>query len=122
MGQNTVTLTPRQSRCIDALMHAKTVQDAALDARISRSTLYRWLELPEFVQALRVARSQALDHATRRLSDSAAGAVDTLIALSNRADKDSVRVTACIALLSHGLTYASQTELEERISRLEGKR
>src|SRR5712692_5731509 len=119
MGQIPATLTARQRRCVDALMHAKTVQAAATEANVARSTLYRWMELPEFVAALRSAQRHAIEHATRLLSDGAAGAVATLIALSKKADKDSVRTTAANSLLARLLELRTHDDFEQRLAALE---
>lgn len=114
------SLTPKQTRAIQALLVSRTVAEAAQAAGVGFRTLTRWLTEPEFRAALREAQEQALDAAVSRLAGAAVIAADTLqtIAESDTA-QDGPRVSAARAILTTLLTIREQRDLAERISALE---
>ncbi len=82
-------LTTKQTKAVIALLTNRTLTEAAAVANISPRQLYRWLELPEFIAALRVIESQVLGEATRRLLTGMGEALDTLHDLMTSAQVDS---------------------------------
>lgn len=119
MTHERATLTSRQHSAIDALMHSKTVMDAAVMACVSRKTLYRWLSVDAFVMALRDAQRQAIDASIRRLSESSSSAVDTLIALCDKSDHDGIRLAAANSILARLIDLRSHEEFSRRLDDLE---
>lgn len=51
-------LSAKQIRAIGALITSGSNEEAAKKIGVGRSTLWRWMKLPEFNQALQQARSQ----------------------------------------------------------------
>lgn len=101
MLQTTETnLDPKQEKALTELLQQPTIQAAADATGVARSTLYRWLQDPEFASAYRAARSEALAHATARLQQLASEAVDalgTVIGNADAAPKD--RISAARTVL-----------------------
>src|SRR5262249_54032544 len=99
----------KQEEAIAALLECRTVEEAAQAARVSPSTLKRWLQLPDFRAAYRQARRGLVEGAVGRLQAAAGQAVDTLPAVATDGKKDGDRGRAAVALLDHafrGLTDA----------------
>ena len=71
-------LTPRQQKAVELLACGLSIREVA--ARVGRHerTLRRWLDRPEFVEALSELQDAAWRHALRRLRALASKAVDTL--------------------------------------------
>ena len=72
------TLTTKQRKAIATMLTKPTTEAAAQAAGIAKRTLYRWLELPAFRDALKAAEGLAIDNAARRL----AGGMDAALTLS----------------------------------------
>jgi hypothetical protein len=93
---------------------------AAREVGISRRTLQRWIQQPEFHEAFRKAKAALLHDATSRLTANAVAAAEVLKAVftSKRAAPSS-RVAAAVSTLRLALDSYQLEELEERLHRLE---
>jgi hypothetical protein len=112
-------ITPKQARAIQALLTNPTLTKACGEAKISRSTLGRWLADPRFNRALIEAEGQALQDTTRLLLTGRDAALKTLGDLMTKATSDNVRRQAANDWLNFMYkSYELQT-LETRISELE---
>jgi hypothetical protein len=114
-------LTTKQTKAVIALLTNRTLTEAAAVANISPRQLYRWLELPEFIAALRVIESQVLGEATRRLLTGMGEALDTLHDLMTSAQSESVRRSAADNWLAQTLRVRELVELERRLAALEAR-
>jgi hypothetical protein len=114
-------LTTKQTKAITALLTSRTVTEAATAANISARQLYRWLELPGFVTALKAAESQVIDAATRRLLAGMGDALDTLHELMTTAESESVRRAAADNWLAQVLRVRELADLEKRLAALEAR-
>lgn len=121
MAKSGQVLTARQQRAIDALLTSKDVKAAAAAAGVGYKTLRRWLELPPFRAALREAVTALTDQTIRRLADLASTAVETLSTAMTSADKDSVKVSAANAVLTHLYDLSTARTLEGEIDALSVK-
>src|SRR5262249_36563431 len=92
-------LTRKQEALIAALLTEATHAAAAAKAGVSEATLHRWLQLPDFSAAYRVARRQLVEGAVGRIQAATGQAVATLLAVAKDGAKDSDRVRAAVALL-----------------------
>jgi hypothetical protein len=109
--------TRKTETAIVALLTQPTLGEAAKNAGIGESTLWRWLQEPEFNQLYRESRQQALTQAICRLQQVASQAVDCLAEIiANEDAPTSSRVTASKAVLELAL---KATETEDLISRIE---
>jgi hypothetical protein len=52
-------LTPRQARAVLALLEHTTLEEAAKAAAVSKTTLWRWLQVPDFQAAYMQARRES---------------------------------------------------------------
>jgi hypothetical protein len=112
-------ITGRQQRMIVALMTRRNIGDACAEAKVSRSTLSRWLTSPVFRGELVFAEGRVIGEATRQLLLGQEEAINTLRELMTGATNENVRRQASndwLALLGR---YRELNTIEERLSRLE---
>lgn len=105
---------------IIALLTAPTIEDAAKEAGVSDTTLYRWLKLPEFQEELRETKKQAVNLALTKLQHSTTAAVQVLQDVAE--DKDapaSARVSAAKGILDMALKAVELDDLIQRLKKLE---
>ena len=103
---------------VAALAGGATVGDAAATAGVGERTVYRRLEDAEFKRRVEEARAEILTGAMTRLSAAATSAVTTLTSLLG-AESESVRLGAARSILDTALRWREQSELAERLFRLE---
>ena len=105
-----------------ALLSGLSYEDAAEVSGCSRSTVARRMREPGFRSRLDQIRAEALARATDRLAAEAIESVVTLAAIrSNPGTPATVQVRAATAILDAALKFRAATELESRISALEGQ-
>lgn len=113
-------LSKRREAAIGILLTTSTLVDASKKIGISYSTLWRWLQNPDFQKALKEAKKQAVAQATSTLSKICHESVLTLQEIMN--DKDapaSARVSAAKCVLDSGLKGVELDDLEARLAALE---
>jgi hypothetical protein len=76
----------KKEEAIAALLSQRNMEEAARVVGISAKTLSRWLKLPEFREAYRQARGEAINQSTARLQQAAGPAVSTLMKIMLTAD------------------------------------
>jgi len=113
-------ITRNQEKAISALLVRPSVQEAAQVIDVSERTLWRWLEKPQFQEAYRRARRQAVSHAVAQLQRITSEAVQTLSdVMQDRGATSSARVSASRAVLELAIKAVEIEDLEVRISELE---
>jgi hypothetical protein len=115
-----VDLEPGQERAIIALLSEPTLKAAPASAGISETTLWRWLRDPDFKDAYRKARSDALAQATARLQTLTGAAVEALAEIvGNERVSPHVRLSAASKILEMAFKAAEIDELQARLEKLE---
>lgn len=113
-----MALSSKQLRAIPILIASDTIEEAAQEIGVSRTTLYSWLEKEEFDQAVKVARRKLLDKSLNKLTNVSMKAVNTLEKLLD-AESEAVRRAAANDVLNHSLKYRELSEIEERLESVE---
>ncbi|NLW35262.1 MAG: hypothetical protein GXY80_07255 [Syntrophorhabdus aromaticivorans] len=113
-----MALNNRQLKAIPILIGCDTVEEAARQIGISKTTFYAWMEKDEFNQAVTSARRKLLDKAMNKLMNVSMKAVRTLENLLD-AESESVRRAAANDVLGHLLKYRELSEIEERLECVE---
>jgi hypothetical protein len=113
-------VSQKKERAIMAMLTAPTMKQAADQAGIGETTLFRWLKAPDFEQAYRQARRHALDQTISRLQQAASHAVNTLqdVMVDELAPHGS-RVSAAKAILDISFKAFELDDLGARIESLE---
>jgi hypothetical protein len=95
--------TRRHEQVIAALLTEPTYAQAATKAGISRPTLYRWLQLPEFHAALRQARRALHEASVGRMQAMSSILVNSVLNVALHGRRDSDRTRASFGLLDRAL-------------------
>ncbi len=95
------SLSTNQEYVLAALLSESTYAAAAAKTGVAKSTICRWMQLPEFRAAYRQARRELVEFAIGRVQASTAQAVETLLSVTRQGRRDSDRVRAAIAILEH---------------------
>jgi hypothetical protein len=114
---NNGTLTPKQHAAIEALLSARDVKSAAVEAGVSYRALRIWLaDSTAFDRAYRAARRQAVGQAIGRLQQYSAAAAGVLLqVMADARTPAAVKVQAASKVLDMTL---KATELEDIAARL----
>jgi hypothetical protein len=107
-----------REKAIAALLSAPTLAQAAKKAGLSKATLYRWMQEPDFKAALRAARRGVVDATIGRLQAVTTEAV-TALHKALTCTTPTVRVSAARAILEFSFRSVELMDLEERLSALE---
>jgi len=96
------TLTPAQTKIVEAITHGATISAAAVAADVHRATFYKWLnsiyDFQEAVQEARYQRNLALDDELSDMSRTALTTVGEFIA--DPAIPKHLRLRAALAFLA----------------------
>lgn len=113
-------LNAKQERALLALLSCGEIKQAAKDSRVGETTLWRWLQEPEFQSRYRSARRQMVEAALSRLQSDGTRAAKVLreIAEDKKAPA-SARVSAAKIILEQSIKGVERLDTLERIEALE---
>ena len=110
----------KKEEAIAALLSHRNIEDAARAIGIGYKTLLRWLTLPEFREAYRKARREAVQQAVARLQQATGAASLTLLKLMSDPNMPgAVRLRASAYVLDYGIKGVEIDDIEARLSALE---
>jgi hypothetical protein len=112
-------LTPKQEAALIALLAHGTTEAAYEAAGVSKSTMWRWLQLDAFQRRYRAARRQLVETAIAQLQSNCTIAVRVLREVAE--DKDapaSSRVSAAKAIIEQSVSAIELTDLQEQVQEL----
>jgi len=116
-------LTPKQRRCIAALVETGDIQAAAEATGCSRTTVYAWMRQAPFTAALRDAEGDALRALTRGLLALGKRATGAIVDVLDDPDANvSTRLRAADIVLARLLQLRELVDLESRVTALEAAR
>ena len=110
----------KKERAIAALLVSRRIADAAKSAGISERQLYRWLDDPDFQDALAGAQRDAVQSTLRVLAELTGAAVKTLASvMSNTKTPPGVRVRAAEVVLSRFESLRDSVDYDARLAEVE---
>jgi hypothetical protein len=113
-------VSQKKERAIMAMLTSPTMKQAADQAGVGETTLFRWLKLSEFEEAYRKARRKALDQTISRLQQATSHAVTTLQdVMEDETAPHNSRVSAAKAILDISFKAFELDDLGARIDSLE---
>ena len=116
------TLSTKKQAAIAALLSSPSITEAAEASGIGRSTMHRWLEDPEFKQALSAAEAEAISSAVRRLVGGMGENLSTMREIRDDPDTSpALSLRAAIALDASLLKWREIASIEERLLALEAR-
>ena len=109
----------QQERIIMALLEHPTLERAAAALDMSKATLWRSMQRPEFATAFRKARRDAFSQSLARLQHAANVAVNTLLrVMTDREAPAASRVRAADVVLQATVRGMEVEDIEARVSEL----
>jgi hypothetical protein len=120
IGQKMVIdeLTPSQLNAIRSLLECVSIEDAAAQARVSRSSIYNWLKEEHFRETLQRERQVLFSESLDLLKQATGRAVRELLQLLN-SNNETTRRLAAREILSQALRVTEVRDLEEKLSGIE---
>ena len=110
----------QQERIILALLEQPTLERAAAALDMSKATLWRQMQKPEFAAAFREARRDAFSQSLARLQHASNVAVNTLLrVMTDREAPAASRVRAADVVLQANVRGMEVEDIEVRVSELE---
>ena len=116
--EKSTSLTDRQLAALPYLVAAPSLSEGAYLANVGRTTLYRWMDDPEFRARLEHLRSQAADLARTELQGLMLKSILALAQAIEDPDPN-LRLRAARATLYIGLKALDLKELQQRLDRLD---
>lgn len=118
--QDSNALTPQQHQVLVALLGGSPILRAAEAAEIDPSSVYRWLKLPAFQEALRDGRRLLAQQGLAQLQGLVADAVGVVRQILNDDTRTpTVRLRAAELVLNQTVKYLELEDLERRLRELE---
>ena len=108
----------RQLRAIPFLVSSPTYTQGCEKAKISKTTLYKWLKAPEFKAELERQRDNVIAEAFGVLSQSLTKAVESLVGLLDNKDDRIKRLTAK-DVIDFIIRHRANEDLEKRLTEVE---
>lgn len=119
---NNDILSGKKLKAIEALLACDTLDKACKTCGVSRTTMYRYLQEPEFDKEFKRAKRQLINRALLRLQQACGDASRALAEICRNSEAPpSARVSAAREILSSTMKAIETEELEERLKVLEDR-
>ena len=113
-------LTAKQEQALIALLDCGEIKQAAETAGVTKVTLWRWLQSPDFQARYRAARRQLVETAIAQLQSDCTTAARVLREVAeDRQAPASSRVAAARAIIEQSVSAVQLTDLQERLEEVE---
>lgn len=120
MAEKDGNFTRKVEKTVFALLAKDTVSEAAGVAGVGERTLYRWLQMPVFLEKYREAPKRTLDQAISILQERSSKAAKALIDIvENDEMLPSTRVAAAREILQASVKGVERDCFEEKLKQLE---
>jgi hypothetical protein len=107
----------RNARLIVELASGKSQRDAASEAGVSESTVYRRLKDPQFVEEVRAAQRGLVDRAIATLAGVTPEAAETMVTLMRSSTSEPIRLRAASYVIDLGRQELELAELRAQYER-----
>jgi hypothetical protein len=112
--------TRKKEEAVAALLSHKSAEEAARAVDVNPNTLLRWLGVPEFRDAYRKARREAVHQAIARLQQATGAAGVTILKLmTDQNVPAAVRLRAAECVFDLAVKGIENEDIEVRVSELE---
>src|SRR5271155_1363962 len=110
----------KKEEAVAAVIAQRNLEEAARVIGVGVATLMRWQKLPEFQEALRRARREALSQTIGRLQQGSSAAATTLLkGMLDQNTPASTKVRAADRVMNHALKAMELEDVLERLTKLE---
>lgn len=114
-----VELNPRQKRAILHLLSARTVKQAAKEAKVRLPTLYKWMKEPAFCEELERLRSEVVSDTVAQLKVYSLQAVGVLADLMHTSENEQIKRGCAVDILENTRSFIQVRDMELRLGVLE---
>jgi hypothetical protein len=114
-----VELNPRQKKAILHLLSARTVKQAAKEAKIRLPTLYKWMKEPAFREELERLRSEIVSDTVAQLKVYSLQAVSVLAELMHSSESEQIKRGCATDILENTRSFIQLRDMELRLESLE---
>lgn len=111
-------LRDRQIKAIPHIVSNPTFEQGCKKARINRTTLYKWLKIPEFKAELNKQRDEVAAEAFGVLSQSLTKAIETLAGLLDNKD-DRLKRLAAKDVIDFIVRHKENEDFDKRLTAIE---
>ena len=111
-------LTDRQKKAIPFIVASPTYTQGCKEAKVDRTTFYRWLDDPVFKQELERQQKAIAEQALGMLAQNVTGAIERLASLVNDDDKRLGRLASKDILELH-VKQVELSNIEDRLTKIE---
>ena len=119
MVANSQKMERKKEKVIACLIAQPTIALAAQEAKVSQSTIFRWLRDSEFQAAYRQAKKEIVGHALTQVQRAVTQAVETLLDVMGNGIVESAKVSAAKTILELAIRAVELEDLENRLEALE---
>jgi uncharacterized protein with ATP-grasp and redox domains len=110
----------KKEEAVAALLSHRSVEEAARSINLNPNTLLRWLDIPEFRDAYRKARREAVQQAVARLQQATGIASLTMLKLMTDSNvPGAVRLRAAAYVFDYAIKGIEVDDIEARLAELE---
>ena len=110
----------KKEEAVAAVLSQRNLEEAARVVGVGVATLMRWQKLPEFQDALRRARREALAQTIGRLQQGASAAATTLLkVMLDQNTPASTKVRDADTVMNHALKAMELEDVLERLTEVE---
>jgi transposase-like protein len=110
----------KKDEAIAALLSSRSVEEAARAVGVNPNTLLRWLEVPEFQDAYRKARREAVHQSVGRMQQATGAASITILKLMTDPNVPAaVRLRAAECVFDRAIKGIELEDIEARLTELE---
>lgn len=117
-AKNKSVLTERQLKAIPHIVASPTYTEGCQKAKINKTTLYKWLKIPDFKAELDRQRDEVASEAFGILSQSLTKAVETLAGLLDVKD-DRLKRLAAKDIIDFIVRHKENEDLDKRLTGVE---
>lgn len=118
--QNRTKLTKKQLDSIPFILNSKNITEGLKKAKVSKTTYYAWLKLPEYKQELNRIKKEIVHQALNDLKTSTTEAVQVLKDLLY-SDNEYIKLKTAVKVLDFTEKFIEQEEIIERLDKIEEK-
>jgi hypothetical protein len=112
------SLTRKQAEAIPHLIGSRSYEEGRKLAKVGARTLYRWLKIPAFQNALEKARNRFIEEALERLKGAVTQAVAVLVETMSGTDAP-LRVRSAALILEYFFKTREFVDFETRLKNIE---
>lgn len=117
--KNEVELNPRQRKAILYLLSARTVKEAAKEAKVRLPTLYKWMKDFTFRNELERLRSEIVSDTVAQLKVYSLRAVTVLADLMNTSESEQIKRGCAGDILENARSFIQLRDMEMRLTAIE---